>query len=210
MSSLHFGRRGCILADGWAALHREDPGTKQEHKNEPCHPRCEGNGGRELREWTEQCRKPIGKVDPRFQFPLRFEDPSAAEGDGGEHGDRGDDGDIRAREAILEVAAEQGHGGRGGGEDSSDRRLNGRSRGGEIYRDGDGDIDIVRRLRSMSTVNCKGQVNDQNGHVGGGHVEVEAREHAAAAIRYCWRSPARKKRPTRCPRGAGRAIQICH
>ena len=24
VSSLHFGRRGCILADGWAALHRGD------------------------------------------------------------------------------------------------------------------------------------------------------------------------------------------
>ena len=24
MSSPHFGRRGCILADGWAALHRGD------------------------------------------------------------------------------------------------------------------------------------------------------------------------------------------
>jgi hypothetical protein len=110
-----------------------------------------------------------------------FGDPSAEEGDGGEHGDRSDDGDTRAREAILEDAAEQGRGGRGGGEDSSDRRLNGRSHGGEIYRDGDGDIDIVRRLRSMGTAKCKGQVNDQNGHVGGGHVEAEARETGRCA-----------------------------
>jgi hypothetical protein len=63
--------------------------------------------------------------------------------DGGEHGNRGDDGDAIAREAILEVAAEQGRGGRGGGEDRSDRRLNGRRHGGEIHRDGDGDIDAV-------------------------------------------------------------------
>jgi hypothetical protein len=117
VSSLHFGRRGC-LADGWAALHREDPGTKQEHQNEPCHP--EATRGRELREWTEQCRKPFGKVGTRFQFRLRIGDQSAAEGDGGEHGNRGDDGDAVAREAILEVAAKHGRGDRGGGEDRSD------------------------------------------------------------------------------------------
>ena len=61
---------------------------------------------------------PTGKVGPRFQFPLG--DQSAAEGDGGEHGNRGDDGDAVAREAILEVAAKQGRGDRGGGEDRSD------------------------------------------------------------------------------------------
>ena len=163
MSSLHFGCRGC-LADGWAALHREDPGTKQEHQNEPCHP--EATGGRELREWTEPCRKPFGKVGTRFQFRLRIGDQSAAEGDGGEHGNRGDDGDAVAREAILEVAAKQGRGGRGGGEDRSDQRLNGGSHNGKIHRDGDGDIDAVRRLRSVG----KGQVNNQSGHIGGGHV----------------------------------------
>ena len=86
---------------------------------------------------------PIGEVGTRFQFPLRIGEPSAAGGDGGEHGNRGDDGDAIAREAILEVAAEQGRGGRGEGEDRSDRRLNGRSHGGEIHRDGDGDIDAV-------------------------------------------------------------------
>jgi hypothetical protein len=124
---------------------------------------------------------PTGKVGTRFQFPLRIGDQSAAEGDGGEHSNRGDDGDAIAREAILEVAAEQGRGGRGGGEDSSDRRLNGgRHRGGQSRRDGDGDIDVVRRLRSVGTATGKGQVNDPNGHVGDGHVEAEAREVAAA------------------------------
>ena len=96
--------------------------------------------------------------------------------DGGEHGNRGDDGDAIARETILEVAAEQGRGGRGGGEERSDRRLNGGSHGGEIHRDGDGDIDAVPRLRSVG----KGQVNDQKGYVGDGHVEAEVREVAAA------------------------------
>jgi hypothetical protein len=92
--------------------------------------------------------------------------------DGGEHGNRGDDGDAIAREATLEVAAEQGRGGRGGGEDRSDRRLNGRRHGGEIHRDGDGDIDAVPRLRSVGTATGKDQANDKNGHVGGGTLEA--------------------------------------
>jgi hypothetical protein len=41
-------------------------------------------------------------------------------------------------------------------------------------------MDVVRRLRSVGTATGKGQVNDQDGHVGGGHVEAEAREVAAA------------------------------
>ena len=61
------------------------------------------------------------------------------------------------------------------GEDRSDRRLIGRRHGGEIHRDGDGDIDVGPRLRSEG----KGQVNNQNGRVGDGHVETEAREVAA-------------------------------
>ena len=61
------------------------------------------------------------------------------------------------------------------GEDRSDRRLNGRRHGGEIHRDEEGDIDVGPHLRSVG----KGQVNNQNGHVGDGHVEAEAREVAA-------------------------------
>jgi hypothetical protein len=79
----------------------------------------------------------------RFQFRLGIGDQSATGGGDGEHGNRGEDGDAVAREATLEVAAEQGRGGRGEGEDRSDRRLNGGRHGGEIHRDGDGDIDVV-------------------------------------------------------------------
>jgi hypothetical protein len=101
---------------------------------------------------------PIGKVGTRFQFRLRIGDQSAAEGDGGEHGGGGggDDCDAVAREAILEVAAEPGRRGRDRGEDRINRRLNGRSRGGEIHCDGDGDIDVVRRLWSVGTPAGKG------------------------------------------------------
>ena len=62
------------------------------------------------------------------------------------------------------------------GEDRSDRRLNGRCHGGELHRDGDGDIDVGPRLRSVG----RGQVNDQDGHARDGHVEAEAREVATA------------------------------
>jgi len=69
----------------------------------------------------EQRQKPIGRLWTRFQFRLGIEQPAAAGEDGSEHGNRGDDGDAIAQEAILEVVAEQGRGGRGGGEDRSDR-----------------------------------------------------------------------------------------
>ena len=119
---------------------------------------------------------PTGTVGTRHQSPLGFGDPSAAGEDDGEHGNGGDDGDTRAQEAIFGVAAEgqrnanrlsgdgrrdgdgdadQGRGGHGGGEDCSGRRLNGRSHGGQSHRDGDDDINVVRRLRSVGTATGK-------------------------------------------------------
>jgi hypothetical protein len=58
MSSLHFGRRGCILADGWAALHRGEKG--------------EGECGREHRRARMQQTR---RVEARKNFGKKANEP---------------------------------------------------------------------------------------------------------------------------------------
>ena len=45
VSSLHFGRRGCILADGWAALHRGDQREGDRGQTSPSRESARQRGG---------------------------------------------------------------------------------------------------------------------------------------------------------------------